>query len=75
MCLEYQAVKRVYNQLREMDAEFAEELRREVSATVGHAKRKIVFGKTLHHMTEEEQKAAMEAGWGPASSWAKEEGK
>ena len=32
MFLEYQVVKRVYNQLREMDAEFAEELRRKVRA-------------------------------------------
>ncbi len=43
MCLEYEAVKRAYNRLREMNAEFAEGLRQDVRAIVGLAKRRGFF--------------------------------
>ncbi len=42
MSVEYPAVKRVYNELREMDAEFAEELRREVATFIGREKRRRI---------------------------------
>ncbi len=43
MCLEYEAVKRAYNQLRAVDAEFAEEVRREVVAIIDRAKRTLAY--------------------------------
>ncbi len=44
LSVEYTAVKRVYNELREMDAEFVEELRREVATFIGRAKRRTTSG-------------------------------
>ena len=40
ICIEYPSVKRMYNKIREIDAELAEELHREVVTIKGLAKRK-----------------------------------
>ncbi len=42
--LDYPAVKRVYNELREINAELAEELRREVATFIGREKRRTTSG-------------------------------